>query len=96
MANHPRRDEVRLAGYEPIPAELQGEEGRCGGQDPGLRVDLEGFRRGQIGDVRRVRPDILNHMEDRGLGVIGNVLEEGDPPYPTNTGSEARVNGLNF
>jgi hypothetical protein len=26
--------------------------------------------------------------------VIGNVLEEGDPPYPTNTGSEVRVNGL--
>jgi len=79
MANHPRRDEVRLAGYKLVsgfPAELQGEEGGCGGQDPGLRVYPEGFRGGQIGDVRRVGPDILNHVEDQGLGVIGDVLEE--------------------
>ena len=67
---------IMVSGFLVSLLSFRGRKGGCGGQDPGLRVHPEGFRGGQIGDVRRVGPDILNHVEDRGLGVIGDVLEE--------------------
>ena len=77
MANHPRRDEVRLAGYKLV--SLLSFRGRKGDAAARTLVSASIWRdsvEGKSGTYGVSAQTVRNYVEDQGLSVIGNVLEE--------------------
>jgi len=70
---------VRLAGMNwfPVsPLSFRGRKGDAAARTPVSASIRRDSAEGKFGDVWCVGPDILNYVEDQGLSVIGNVLEE--------------------
>jgi len=77
MANHPRRDEVRLAGYKLV--SLLSFRGRKGDAAARTLVSASIWRdsvEGKSGTYGVSAQTVRNYVEDQGLSVIGDVLEE--------------------
>jgi len=77
MANHPRRDEVLLAGYKLV--SLLSFRGRKGDAAARTLVSASIWRdsaEGKSGTYGVSAQTVRNYVEDQGLSVIGKVLDE--------------------